>query len=77
MAKLTEFQNPFSGQKGSIFDIGQLWSMILGVFVLFLVFALGQNVARRVSGAVPFADTTVEKPWADPPQVQTNTKRVA
>lgn len=58
--KLTEFENPFSGKKAKITDIGQLWSMILGVFVMFFVFAMGQKVASTVSGKVPMVDTSIE-----------------
>lgn len=60
MAKLTQFENPFSGKKASIFDIGQIWSMILGVFIMFFVFAMGQRVAGTVSQKVPLVDTTIE-----------------
>ena len=58
--KLTEFENPFSGKKSKITDIGQLWSMILGVAVMFFVFAMGQKAASTVSSRVPAVDTSIE-----------------
>lgn len=58
--KLTQFENPFSGKKSSILDIGQIWSMILGVFVMFFVFAMGQRVAGTVSSRIPAVDTSIE-----------------
>jgi len=60
MAKLTEFENPFSGKKANITDIGTIWSMVLGVFVMFFVFAMGQKVAGTVSSKVPAVDTSIE-----------------
>jgi hypothetical protein len=69
LAKLTQFENPFSGKKASIFDFGQIWSMILGVFVMFFVFAMGQRVAGTVSSRVPMVDTSIE-PIIQRPQAQ-------
>lgn len=60
MAKLTKFVQPFSGKEYSLTDIGGLWSMILGVFVMFFVFSAGQNIAGKVSSRVPAIDTTIE-----------------
>ena len=68
--KLTQFTNPFSGQKGSIADIGDIWSMILGVVVLFFVFATGQSLAKKASTASNgLVDTTVQ-PIITQPQTQ-------
>jgi predicted solute-binding protein len=58
--KLTEFENPLTGKKSNLFDVGSLWSQILGVVMLFVVFAMGQNVARKISSKVPAIDTTIE-----------------
>lgn len=58
--KLTEFENPLSGEKGNIFDLSKLWSLILGVFVFMFVVATGQRVASIVSGKLPFVDTTID-----------------
>lgn len=65
--KLTEFENPFSGKKSKITDLGAIWSMILGVFVMFFVFAMGQNVAAKVSNRVPMVDTRID-PIINQPQ---------
>lgn len=67
MAKLTEFQNPLSGSKGNLFDIGNLWSSILGVFVLIFVFAMGEKLAKTVSGKIPAINTTVYNPLTPVP----------
>jgi hypothetical protein len=52
--------NPFSGTKTSIFNIGQIWSYILGVIMLFVVFAMGQRGASVLSSKVPAVDTSIE-----------------
>lgn len=54
--KLTDFENPISGKKGNLLDLSTLWANIMGVFVLFLVFATGQNIANRVSGRFRYID---------------------
>ena len=51
--KLTEFQNPLSGTKGSVTDVGGLWSLVLGVGVILLVFNIGQKFASAVAGKLP------------------------
>lgn len=51
--KLTQFENPLSGQKGSIFDIGKLWSMILGVGIILITINIGQRFASGVAGRLP------------------------
>jgi hypothetical protein len=51
--KLTEFTNPLSGDKGNVFDFGKLWSMILGVGVLLIIFNVGQKMASTVAGRLP------------------------
>lgn len=58
--KLTEFENPFTGKKDSITDISGLWGKILGVVMLFVIFAAGQNVAGMISKKLPMVDTTIE-----------------
>lgn len=63
MAKLSDLTvatNPFSGTRTSIFNLGQIWSYVLGVFMLFFVFAMGQKVAGVTSRKVPAIDTTIE-----------------
>lgn len=51
MAKLGEFTNPLSGQKGSIFNLGQLASMILGVLVLLVTFGAGTWLYNKAKNA--------------------------
>lgn len=60
--KLTDFTTP-TGVKGNILNIGQIWSLVLGTMVLIVTFAMGQNVANKISGRVPYVDGTIEQPW--------------
>lgn len=66
LAKLTTATNPFSGKETSIFDFKSLWSSILGVMVLFFVFAMGQKGANLVSSRVPVVDTSIDPIFAQP-----------
>lgn len=77
MAKLTEFTNPINGKTQSLFDLGGMWSLILGVVVLLFVVGTGQNVARGISNKIPGIDTSPEQIFKSPVVVtQTTTKRV-
>lgn len=71
--KLTDFTTP-TGVKGNILNIGQLWSLMLGTLVLIVTFAMGQNLANKVSGRVPMVDSTIEQPWKSEVQA-TNTRQ--
>lgn len=62
MMKLTEFVNPISGQKGNLTDLKGLWSLVLGVIVMFAVFGTGQMLTRKIQSKVPGVDMTVEDP---------------
>jgi len=46
--KLSTYQNPISGRSGNLFDLGGLWSLILGVFVIILVWIGGQKLADMI-----------------------------
>jgi hypothetical protein len=48
--KLSSYENPVSGSRGNLFNIGNLWSQILGVFVLVMVFMFGQKLADFIFG---------------------------
>lgn len=67
--KLFEYENPMNGNKSNVFDLGSLWSKVLGVLMFFVIFAAGQNIARVVSSKLPI-DTQIEpiinKPAAAP-----------
>jgi hypothetical protein len=43
--KLSSYENPVSGTRGNLFNIGNLWAQVLGVFVLIAVFMFGQKMA--------------------------------
>lgn len=73
--KLDKYENPLTGKTDSIFDLGSLFSKVLGVVVMFFIIATGQNVASKISSKVP-VDTTIE-PLTRQPVVNTgNTKRI-
>jgi hypothetical protein len=48
--KLSSYENPISGTRGNLFNIGNLWSQILGVVVLVMVFVFGQKLADMAFG---------------------------
>jgi len=70
--KLAEFENPITGKRGSLFDLAELWRLVLGVFVLLFVIAMGQNVARAVSSRVKVIDTNIEPIINSPKIVQSD-----
>lgn len=53
MPKLTTFTNPISGTRSSLFNVGNLLSMVLGVVVLLAVFNVGTNLFNRARRFVP------------------------
>ena len=70
--KLAEFENPITGKRGNLFNLTELWQLILGVAVLLFVVAMGQNVARAVSSRVKFIDTNIEPIINSPKIVQSD-----
>ena len=72
--KLTQYENPFSGKKENIFDLGGMFSKILGIVVMFFVIATGQNIAKTVSNKTKL-DTTIE-PLVTRPVKTTFAKRI-
>jgi hypothetical protein len=61
--KLSSYENPISGEKGNLFDLGKVWSEVLGVAVLVMIFIFGQKIADfffpPVAGTVAEPVTTV------------------
>ena len=51
--KLTQFQNPVTGQRGNILNLGNLWSLALGGVVLFMVWGLASNLFGVFRGFMP------------------------
>jgi hypothetical protein len=45
-------------------DFNGLLSKILGVVVMFAIFATGQNVAKRISNKLPMIDTQIDPIYA-------------
>ena len=75
MAKLTQYENPITGKKEDIFDIGGLFSKVVGVVIMLFVVATGQNLARNISGKTKL-DTSLD-PFIDrPAPVSKKTSRV-
>jgi hypothetical protein len=75
--KLFEFENPVNGKKDNFFDINGMWSKVFGVFVMFLVIATGQNLAKMVTKRVPALDTTIDPIVANEPvKISGSQKRI-
>ncbi len=66
--KLANFKNPLSGATGNLLNVSDWTTNILGVVFLFVVIAMGQMVSRKVSGAIPAIDTTIEPIISQPAQ---------
>jgi hypothetical protein len=67
MAKLsdvTEFENPINGRKGNLLNIGDIWGMVLGVIIFFVVWATGQELTKKIQGRVPLIDTQIDPIFA-------------
>lgn len=72
--KLTNFKTP-TGQSGNILNPSDWLSMVLGVMVLLITFAMGQKFTSMVGEKASFVDTSIEKPYDDPqPKPQGNKK---
>lgn len=69
--KLTDFKTP-TGATGNLLDPTSWLQLIIGAAVLLITFAMGQNLASKVSGKVPFVDSQIEKPYVEPKAVNTN-----
>lgn len=72
--KLTQYENLFSGKKESLFDLGGMFSKVLGVVVMFFILATGQNIAKTVGNKTKL-DTQLD-PFITKPSVQSFAKRV-
>jgi len=53
-----EFVTP-TGQKGNIFNLSSWASMIIGVMVFLVAFAMGQNFTAKLGRLAPI-DTTID-----------------
>lgn len=73
--KILQYENIMTGKKEDLTDIGGLFQKILGVIVVFFVIATGQNLAKKVSSAVP-VDTTID-PIISVPVKAEKGKRIA
>lgn len=67
--------NPVTGSKMDL-SIGGILSMIIGVIVLFFVWASGQKAARFVESKVPQVDTSPDPLWKQEVSVQEKNKRL-
>jgi hypothetical protein len=73
LAKLGSFETP-TGAKGSIFDIGDWGSLILGSMMLLVTFGIGEHFANKITGKVPSA--TVTQPWATPAPLSNTPQKI-
>jgi hypothetical protein len=69
-------KNPVSGDTFSLFDVGTIFSMILGVMVLIFVTAAGQNAASAVSKRLPLDNTIDPFVKNNAPQIVNNKVRI-
>lgn len=73
MAKLTDFKTP-TGATGNLLQPSSWLQLIIGSAVLLITFAMGQNLANKVGGKVPFIDSQIEKPYVTPQPVSSQNK---
>jgi hypothetical protein len=58
--KLAAFKNPITGATGNLLNVGDWTQGIIGVMFLFIVVAMGQMFTRKLTGAVPMIDGTID-----------------
>jgi len=44
--KISDYENPFNGKESNLFDIGKLFSLLLGIVVLILLFMFGERIVN-------------------------------
>lgn len=71
--KLTDFQTP-TGATGNLLSPASWLQLIIGSAVLLITFAMGQNLASKIGGKVPFVDSQIEKPYVEPRPVSAQNK---
>jgi len=59
--KLSSYENPISGNRGNLFNIGDIWGQILGVFVLVMVWIGGQWLADFFFPKTPAEEKLITK----------------
>lgn len=60
LGDLAKVQNPISGKEFSLFDVGAIFSLILGGVVLIGATAASQNIAKKVEQKLKM-DMTIDK----------------
>lgn len=68
MAKLFEFKNVLSGDKGNLASISDWKDNILGVMFIFIVISLGQALTRKATSILPVLDGQIEPIITQPVQ---------
>lgn len=53
MPKLTSFENPLTGKKGSLTDIGGLFDLVKGALVVIGVYFVASTLLGRIRSIVP------------------------
>lgn len=74
LMKLTNYENPITGKTENLFDLGGMFSKIVGVVVMFFVVATGQNLAKTISSKTKL-DTSINPLIDYPVQSKTSSKR--
>lgn len=64
LSELTTAENPISGKKFNLLDIGQLWHLALGAGAVLLAVNIGQKVFGAIGARVPYVSTRIQDPIA-------------
>lgn len=72
--KLTQYENPLTGKKEDLFDLGGLFGKVVGVVIMLFVVATGQNLAKTISGKTKL-DTSLDQ-FVDRPLAPTSSERL-
>lgn len=61
--KISDYENPFTGKESNLFNIGKLFSLLLGMTVLILMFVFGAKIVNYFvpTPASPAGEAPVER----------------
>jgi hypothetical protein len=61
--KISDYENPITGKESNLFDIGKLFSLLLGMVVLILMFMFGAKIVNYFFPAkvAPVGEAPVER----------------
>lgn len=61
--KISDYENPITGKESNLFDIGKLFSLLLGMIVLILMFIFGAKIVNYFfpTKVAPTGEAPVER----------------